>query len=172
MNKEISRIEYQLNRKINGLYQIESYCYYGFPRVISTIPKLNDVLFPTLYWLTCPYLKKQLDSLEESGMIRELSYKISKSKELLTLYIKETEEYIKRRSRLFQMHFPNEEIPERISKSGIGGIKNWKKLSGIKCLHLHFAYFLVYPEEIIGNMINDKISFICPHNECRGFTDS
>ncbi|MCK4778309.1 MAG: DUF501 domain-containing protein, partial [Actinomycetia bacterium] len=57
-------------------------CESGYPQVI-----MNDLLdmdnkpFPTLYWLTCPYLIKRISRLESDGMIKEIEERIKSDSE-------------------------------------------------------------------------------------------
>jgi len=56
-----SIVEYQLDRPPRGNWWPRVFCPYGFPMVIETEPFLEDgTPFPTLFWLTCPYLKEEI----------------------------------------------------------------------------------------------------------------
>jgi len=166
VNTDIKIINAQLGRDISGFNKIEVTCMYGFPQVISTYPMMDGKLFPTLYWLTCPYIKKQIGRLEEQGMIKKISEKINNSSDLKQKYIDETMSYIEKRIELFKETFPQDKIPDRIKNSGIGGIQDWREISGLKCIHLHFAYYLVNNKEIIGNIIKHLIKPCCPDSQC------
>jgi len=65
-----SIVEYQLDRPPRGNWWPRVFCPYGFPMVIETEPFLEDgTPFPTLFWLTCPYLKEEISRME-SGPVK------------------------------------------------------------------------------------------------------
>ena len=68
-----SLIALQLGREARGLLGIGLRCKYGHPQVIVNRPvsiEIADInVFPTLFWLTCPYLRKAVARLESEGWI-------------------------------------------------------------------------------------------------------
>lgn len=67
----------QLGRKPSAVVAVARRCFCNKPQVIvnDPLPKGKDGLltpFPTLFWLTCPYLVKSVDRLEAAGWIARL----------------------------------------------------------------------------------------------------
>ena len=71
--EDLSMLESQLGRKPSGVLRVERYCPAGHPQVIRYYPlSLSpeaEVLspFPTLFWLTCPSLIRQVSEFESYG---------------------------------------------------------------------------------------------------------
>ncbi len=64
--------ERQLGRLVRGDARVAARCSYGVVEVIATPPLLPDgTPFPTLYWLSCPLLQRNVSGLE-SGDLRDL----------------------------------------------------------------------------------------------------
>ena len=72
-DKDREVIPVQLGREARGVLGISRRCAYGFPQVIVNRPvtlEIADItVFPTLFWLTCPYLRKAVSRLESEGWI-------------------------------------------------------------------------------------------------------
>lgn len=164
-----SVIAKQLGRFPDNYYYILKRCIFGYPQVIKCAPDIKNKPFPTLYWLTCPYINKQIDKLENKGMIRDISNIISNDNNLKKKYIEITEKYIKERIDFFYELFPDKKINSILENTGIGGIRNWKHELNIKCIHLHFAYYMVNSDEVVGNIIRYYVDLTCKNNFCNNF---
>ena len=130
----------QLGYYPKGALKIISRNKYGKPSVILVSPLINEKPFPTIFWLTCPQLKKQISHLEKDGLIKHLE----KNKLLIKQNYAAHLRYQNLRVQLLNKQYPNckKLSPSknyRLKNTGIGGIQNFYT---IKCLHLHYAHFL------------------------------
>lgn len=63
-------VRWQLGRAPRGTWRVVVRCGYGFPQVIETDPVLGTgEPFPTLYYLTCPYLARAASRAESEGAL-------------------------------------------------------------------------------------------------------
>lgn len=154
-------IKKQIGRYPNGVNHIVRRCSYGYPVLIESNPVVDGKPFPTLYWLTCPFLIKAVSRLEAHGWILRLENMIEQNPEFKERYLRAHQEVMKRRERLI-----NDEITrERLSKVGSGGIKDLRR---VKCLHLHLADYLGGVDNPVGEMVFKTIGVIeCDKVICR-----
>ncbi len=153
-------------------------CDHGFPQVIVNRPVSTTAadieIFPTLYWLTCPYLRKEMALLEGEGLIAHFETKIQEEPEFSALVEKNHQDYAARRLALIPTCVQErikEEYPERyqvLAETGVGGIRS---LAGVKCLHTHVADYLAHGKNAIGAeavaIFNKDLS--CPSIQCKEF---
>ncbi|MCK9527026.1 MAG: DUF501 domain-containing protein [Limnochordia bacterium] len=154
-------------------------CGYGYPQVIVTRPVSATYsgleIFPTLYWLTCPYLCKELALLEAEGLIAHFEQRIQAEPEFADLVKKNHESYAQHRLALIPMSVREnirEEYPDRyrvLAETGVGGIRGFE---GVKCLHTHVADYLAQGENPIGAEAVAVLSkpLDCPSQQCEEFT--
>lgn len=168
-------IKKQLGREPRGVVGVHTRCGYGYPQVIVTRPvsatHSNIEIFPTLYWLTCPYLVKELALLEAEGLIAQFEQRIQEDPEFADLVEENHQRYAERRLALIPTCVREnirDEYPERyrvLAETGVGGIRS---LEGVKCLHTHVADYLAHGENPIGAealAILDK-PLDCPTKQC------
>ncbi|NLJ80170.1 MAG: DUF501 domain-containing protein [Firmicutes bacterium] len=173
-------IKQQLGREPRGLLAVSKICVYGFPQVITNRPVFAELsqieIFPTLYWLTCPYLCKEVALLETAGYIARFEDMIQEDPEFARQVEKNHRSYAQRRLTVIPDEVRRrieEEYPERykvLAESGVGGIRN---LEGVKCLHCHLADQLVNKENIIGEKVVELISkpLFCAEGRCRAYIE-
>ena len=143
----------QLRRSPRGTFTVSVRCSYGYPQVICVHPVVDGKPFPTLYWLTCPFLSREIGHLEAAGWVKRLEARMGEEPEL--------------RSAMHEAHqrtwFQRDQLLTSEEKAtlaangtlvgldgrGIGGISDWDRL---KCLHLHTAHALA-DENPIGNIV-------------------
>lgn len=148
-----------LGRKPRGLYKVEKYHpEKKHPMVIKVLPYVDGAPFPTLYWLTCPILKKEISHIEKEGLIETLEKEdFSQGSENLEALRRNHENYRDQRIKLFEETFGDWSImPEPMQKilkeTGIGGIADFDH---IKCFHLHYAHHLV-EENRVGQLLDAR----------------
>ena len=77
-DRDAAVIAAQLGRPPRGLLAVAHRCPCGLPDVAETAPRLADGSpFPTLYYLTCPRVSAAVSKLEASGMMREMTARLS-----------------------------------------------------------------------------------------------
>ena len=154
---DLRTIEEQLGRRPRGVLAVERRCPAGHPQVIKVYPLIEKEPFPTLFWLTCPSLVKQISRLEHEGYIEHLERLIRKDPELRRRYYESHRAYIRERwetlrdedKRWIEEHGLQEVFKER----GIGGLRDW---DAVKCLHMHYAHFKARGENPIGEWIEER----------------
>jgi len=158
-DKDIVMVESQLKRKIDNFNKVSCRCVHGFPAVIESLPVRNGRPFPTLYWLTCPFLRKAISTLESQGWIRYFEETLKRDSAFRSRHLRANREVSHRRSLLFTGSYD-----EYLSKLGTGGIRD---LMTVKCLHLHVADFLSGVDNPIGETVVGVLNKLwCENGDC------
>ena len=96
----------------------------------ETLPRLEDgTPFPTTFYLTCPKAAGAIGTLEASGLMKEMTQRLSEDPELARRYREAHESYLAQREKLG-------EVPE------IAGVSAGGMPERVKCLHVHVAHSL------------------------------
>ncbi len=152
----------QLGRSPRGLFTVPVRCSYGFPQVIRVHPVIDGKPFPTLYWLTCPFLSKVIDGLEAEGWIKRLESELKSNPTLQAEMTATHRRYLKTRNGLLtadeRRQLESNGRMRSLRDRGIGGIADWTSL---KCLHLHAAHALAD-----ANPIGERVLPHLPATEC------
>jgi len=149
-------------KKLENLYGVKKRCSSGFPSIIESFPLKEGKPFPTLYYLTCPYLRREISKLEEKGLISEFSSVMKKPEYSLC-----EKAYREIRKERLERNLVSEDFSERFSESfekGIGGIEEGNR--SLKCLHLHYATFEAGLNDPAGRMVSDCLSKNSISSEC------
>jgi hypothetical protein len=157
--QDLACIAHQLGRSTESVYKVASRCKaFDLPEVIVTKPLAvidkNPKVFTTVYWLTCPFLKKAVSILESEQWISRLSGYKEESMQ------KAHESYLEMRKNLMaELEIDpdglSETITEPLLNTGIGGIR---KGGGLKCLHLHTAHYLAGGKNPVGEMVIKELT--------------
>lgn len=127
---DAAAVEAQLQRPSRGVVAVAWRCPCGKPGVLATEPRLPDgTPFPTTYYLTCPRATAGCSTLEASGMMAEMSSRLSTDEQLAADYATAHRAYLNERRRLG-------EVPE-IEGVSAGGMPD-----RVKCLHALVAHSL------------------------------
>jgi exopolyphosphatase/guanosine-5'-triphosphate,3'-diphosphate pyrophosphatase len=144
----------QLARKPRGLLGVACRCFQGVPAVIITHPLFEGKrIFPTNWWLTCPWLNKAISYLEGHGGVERVDQEIS----LEAIH----HHYALRRQALvpwpgrWELFLRSPSLYQIMVESGVGGII---PPGGVKCLHTHYADYLVEGQNPIGEWVHDQLS--------------
>ena len=152
----------QIGRRPRGLAGVPVRCSYGFPQVIRVCPLVDGKPFPTLFWLTCPYLAREVDRLEADGWVGRLERRMAEDEELKTGMARAHERYIEKRFTLLsdgeRRSIEADRMTAGLLDRGIGGIADRRRL---KCLHVHVAHDLA-DESPIGR----SVCAMLPAPEC------
>ena len=153
-----------LGRQPAIAYQISSTCRFGWPAVIrSDCYSASGEPNPNIYYLVCPYLRRALSRLEDDGLISILEALVKADKDIASNLRKaQTEHRHLWSSSAVKTPEPagrNRIIPPNIAATSVDG--------SLKCLHAHFAWFLMHPEYILGGLIAQKLGQIwCADEVC------
>lgn len=148
----------QIGRPPRGQFTVSVRCSYGYPQVIRVHPVVQGKPFPTLYWLTCPFLSKEIDHLEAAGWVKRLEDRMSKDGDLHAAMQSAHRRYCQQRDRSLSAK-ENATLKANgtivgLTGRGVGGISDWDR---VKCLHLHVAQELA-DENPIGNIVLGMMS--------------
>ena len=140
---DLSVIASQIGRQPRGVTGIPCRCSYGYPQAIRVHPIVAEKPFPTLYWLTCPFLGRAVDRLEAAGWIGQMEDELRADPSLNAAFQEARAAYIE--ERITQLS-PEERgfleargMLPALQERGIGGITETDR---VKCLHLHVAHAL------------------------------
>jgi len=152
----------QLGRTPRGLLAVERRCPYGYPQVVLVYPLVAGKPFPTLFWLTCPFLTKQIDRLEAEGWIKGMDRQLEHDEALAASLRKAHRAYITERDRLLspedRASLEEAGMLKDLLEKGIGGTADFMR---VKCLHLHVAHALVR-----DNPIGERVLKLIPKQAC------
>ncbi len=152
---DLEIVKKQLGRNIENFHRVVRRCSFGFPVVIESLPEKDGVPFPTLYWLTCPHLRREVSRLESSGWISRFEKLVEEDERFRERLLKAHEIVKKRRDALAESSW----VRKVLSSVGSGGLRNPLK---VKCLHLHLADFLAG----VGNPIGERVWSMIEKKEC------
>ena len=159
------------NFTMSQVVAVAKRCSQGFPQVVVCRPfSAGGLPFPTIFWLTCPYLNKKCGTLESNQKVSELeeifrskpleidnwhkSYQVLRKK----LIDKRTEDFIE----TFSCKLLNQ-----IFIKGVGGIDLKEVPFGVKCLHLQIATWLGMGKHPAEHWLSTQIGSIeCQENLC------
>jgi len=148
----------QIGRSPRGQFVVSVRCSYGYPQVIRVHPVVQGKPFPTLYWLTCPFLSKEIDHLEAIGWVKQLEDRMIRESDLHSAMQAAHQRYCRQRDRSLSSEekatLEANGTMVGLSGRGIGGISDWDRL---KCLHLHAAHALA-DENAIGSIVLRTLS--------------
>lgn len=124
--RDLEALEAQLGRPARSVHAIAHRCPCGNPDVVATPPRLEDgTPFPTTFYLTCPKAASLIGTLEQNGVMREMTERLGNDPELADAYRTAHEAYLRARDEIADAPVP--EI-EGISAGGMP--------DRVKCLHV------------------------------------
>lgn len=127
---DVETLTAQLGRVPRGLVGIGARCACGAPLVTITYPRLPDGSpFPTLFYLSHPWIVKEVSRIESAGEMVAMNEELAAEKVLAEKHRAAHESYIARRNALA-------EVPE-IADFSAGGMPD-----RVKCLHALAGYAL------------------------------
>jgi hypothetical protein len=130
--------------------------------VIASPSVLADgTRFPTLYWLTCPWLIERAGALESEGILAEWAERIASQPELGPALDASDRSLRERRGE-------ESEGSDVCSTVGIAGQRDPR---GVKCLHAHVALSLAGIDDPIGGETLELLGSACENDLCRRFLD-
>lgn len=156
-------VRHQLGRTPENFRRVVFRCPFGYPVVIESHPVKDGRPFPTLYWLTCPFLRREVSRLEEEGLIRKIERIVEEDPIFRDRLFRAHEEIVRRRSEIVE----DEGMRRILSRVGSGGIRDWRH---VKCLHLHLADYLAGIDNPVGELVWKKLDVkFCDLPMCSGY---
>lgn len=155
--RDLEIVAWQIGRPPKGVVGIARDCPYGYPQVTVNHPLRCEgdsfEVFPTLFWLTCPYLAEEVAHLESAGWVKRLETRLKSDSELARQYALAHEAYRKERLALLapkERKFLCERRAWAAIETGVAGLRNLRR---VKCLHAQLAHFLARGENPIGELV-------------------
>ncbi len=147
-------------------------CRFGFPQTVVSSPLTRDIKpFPTLFWLTCPFLKRRCGELESMRKIAELAKILSSMPEEVARY---HASYAEARLSLVPpdtrraLQSSSPAIFAVVAESGVGGADRSRGAFAPKCLHLHTAAWLGMGRHPASKWLEAEIGALeCASGVCR-----
>ena len=154
---EIEMITQQLGREPVGMKEILIRNKLGHPVVIRVGAINNGKPFPNMYWLSDRKICKEIDHIESRGFVKELENNIiPNNPDLIQSLVEDHKKYIAKRWKYFEQEYELDSIEEvykqALKEKGIGGLM---KFDRVRCLHMHYAHYLVDGNSI-GQLIEEK----------------
>ena len=148
-------VSLQLARELKNDFSTVRSCKWGYPQVIRSKLIQGGKPFPTLFWLTCPLLRRLVSTMESNGLIQKFEDRIEKEESYRERYLKAHEETVLvKRESLVGLEL-SEWQKEKLFGSGIGGIANPLK---VKCLHLQLANYLGGVSNPVGRDVWESLN--------------
>lgn len=167
-DKDLNVVARQLDTNVGNAVSVVKRCSFGFPVTILSYPLKNGTPFPTIHYLTCPHLIKEISRLEEKGMIAVFETIIQMDEKFRKRV--ENAHRIVIEKRLGILEHSDKKWRDVLSEVGTGGIRDFTK---VKCLHLHVADFLAGVDNPIGKNVVEMIQKReCNNNYCFYHCDS
>jgi hypothetical protein len=127
---DLDAVDAQLGRVPRGVAAVAHRCPCGRPDVLTTEPRLPDgTPFPTTFYATCPKLTGAISTLENGGLMREMTERLAEDDDLAARYTAAHQDYLRRRSALGEV-------------SEIEGVSAGGMPTRVKCLHVLVAHSL------------------------------
>jgi len=147
----------QIGRTPRGPWRVATRCLYDHPSSIAVAPRLDDgTPFPTLYWLTCPYLAGHIAQAESDGHVAQWATRLAEDPDLAQQMRSADERYRSLRA---------EEGGGIDACAGVG-IAGQADSCATKCLHVHVSARLAGIDDPIGRELLELWGTDCHDRRC------
>ena len=148
---DVARVSELLGRPPSCAFTVVRRSPDGDPQVIRNAPFFFDgTPMPTRFWLVDPVLGKQVSRLENAGGVRRAEAEIDPDalRAAHARYERERDAEIE----------PTHAGPR--PSGGVGGTR-----VGVKCLHTHYAWFLVGGDDPVGRWVDEHLTEAVPDRD-------
>lgn len=136
MARELAVLRLQLGRTDAYADAVTVHCRLGHPAVVHNRPAPGRAPNPTLFWLTCPWLKYLIDRLEAEQRVKELEARLRRDGALAARFRAEQAAYNGFLRRTASGDGLPADARDRFAGLHIGGAAD---PLAVKCLHAHAA---------------------------------
>jgi hypothetical protein len=134
-------VERQIGREPRGQWTVSAVCAFGRPTVIAVGPVMADgTLFPTSFWLTCPWIVGAVSALESAGSCARWAARVATDPVLAAGLLAADARYRHERCVLGGGTDPCATV----------GIAGQADPLAVKCLHAHVAAHLAGVTDPLG----------------------
>ncbi len=152
--EQMAIIAEQIGREPVGLLGVAVATPAGVPLVLQMRSLVDDIPFPTLYWLSSKDLCKAIGQIEGKGWVKEIEARLVDDESLREAYLENQKSYIAKR---WELMLPEDRaridalgFTDMFERYGIGGISRWDK---VRCLHMQYAHHLA-EGNVIGALMD------------------
>jgi hypothetical protein len=150
----------QIGRAPRGPWRVATRCRYGHPSAVAVAPQLEDgTPFPTLYWLTCPYLTANVAQAESEGAVAGWASRIADDPGMAGRMRDADREYRRLRAAEGEGSDPCSDV----------GIAGQVDPCATKCLHAHVSAYLAGIDDPIGTELVATWGTDCGDDRCAAF---
>lgn len=150
-------VAWQLGRTPRGAWRVAARCSYGYPQAIETAPDLPEGgLFPTLYYLTCPYLTEAASAAESAGELAAFDERARRDAGFAARMVAAHREVVARRTAIAGRRDPCGEV----------GVAGQRDPCATKCLHARIAAALAGLDDPVGTELIERIGAVCDDARC------
>ena len=147
----------QLGRPPRGKWRVAVRCSFGYPSVVLTRPRLDDgAPFPTLYWLTCPWLIESIGRIEGDGGVARWAAHLASDEDFAARAMCADAEYRERRAAEIGAEDPCASV----------GVAGQVDPLATKCLHAHVAACLAGTGDPVGAGVLEQVASECDSARC------
>jgi hypothetical protein len=156
-NDDLTTVELQIGRSPRGRWRVAERCAHGHPSVIATAPALPDgTPFPTLFWLTCPWLCDAAARRESAGASGRWAARAAADLDLA--------ESLRRADASYRAARAAEAGGEDPCPGA--GTAGQRDPLGVKCVHARVAGALAGIEDPVGLAMLAATGRSCPDGSC------
>jgi len=156
MNTDAELLARQMGHAARGHWRAVSRCKYGVPTVIATAPFADGAPFPTLYWLTCPVLVREVGAVESAGGVAAWQRRLAADAVLADRMRAADREYRALR----------DAEGDGVDMCAGVGVAGQRDVLATKCLHAHVAARLAGLDDPVGEGVLAVIETECDDARC------
>lgn len=154
---------WQIGRPPREPWRVAGRCAFGYPQVIASPSRLADgTPFPTTFWLTCPFLLREVGVSESEGGAAVWAARLERDAGLAERMLAADAAYREART-------AESGGADACAGTGVAG---QQRPFGVKCLHAHVAAWLAGIDDPIGEAEMAEVDRECPDARCRSFEGS
>jgi len=152
-----------MGREPRGQWRTVVRCGHGFPQVIATAPTIEATTpFPTLFWLTCPALARQVSACEAAGDAARWAERLASDASFARRQMAADDAYRAARSAEGGGFDPCVGV----------GMAGQRDPLATKCLHAHVAAYLADIDDAVGEGVCALLERECRTAACGARTAS
>lgn len=160
---ESALVPLQIGRQPREPWRVAARCVWDRPSVIASPSTLEDgSRFPTLFWLTCPWLIERVGALESDGAAARWATRAAQDPEL-------ADELRATEATLTALRSEESSGEDACADVGIAGQRD---PLAVKCLHAHVALALAGVDDPIGKQTLSNVGLSCPDDACAHLVES
>lgn len=154
---DVSLVAAQIGRAPREPWRVRTRCKWGHPSVIVSPSTLGDgTPFPTLAWLTCPWLAEEVSALESAGGVSRWRSCVAADQAI-------TDELLEADAALREARARESSGRDECAGVGIAGQSDPLQ---VKCLHTHVALALMDIADPVGRGVLAEVGDACPDERC------